>query len=94
MSGANQTVSGGIGGFLAFFLLALALWFLVRNMNTRLRNLSYREEAEVVAAAAAKSSLRADAGARRDDQGGRKEVRREREDGQDVEHLVEPEPRG
>jgi hypothetical protein len=93
MSGANQTVSGGIGGFIAFFLLALALWFLVRNMNTRLRNLSYREEAEL-AAAAAKGPLRAEAGARRDDQGGRKEVSREREDGQDVEHLVEPEPRG
>ncbi len=46
MGGANQTVSGGIGGFLAFFLLACALWLLLRNMNGHLRNLRYREEAE------------------------------------------------
>ena len=41
MNGANQAVSGGIGGFLAFFVLALALWLLVRNMNGRLRNMRY-----------------------------------------------------
>jgi hypothetical protein len=39
-------VTAGLGGFLAFFLLAVALYFLMRNMNTRLRNLSYREEQE------------------------------------------------
>ena len=39
MGGANQAVSGGIGGFLAFFLLACALWLLMRNMNKRLRNI-------------------------------------------------------
>ena len=39
-------VTAGLGGFLAFFLLAVALYFLMRNMNTRLRNLSYREERE------------------------------------------------
>ncbi|MBK7722557.1 MAG: hypothetical protein IPI32_10150 [Austwickia sp.] len=44
MNGANQAVSGGIGGFLAFFVLALALWLLVRNMNGRLRNMRYRQE--------------------------------------------------
>lgn len=46
MSGANQAVSGGIGGFLAFFLLACALWLLMRNMNKRLRNVKYDEELE------------------------------------------------
>lgn len=44
MNPANQAVSGGIGGFLAFFLLACALWLLMRNMNSRLRNVKYREE--------------------------------------------------
>jgi hypothetical protein len=39
-------VTAGLGGFLAFFLLAVALYFLMRNMNTRLRKLSYREERE------------------------------------------------
>ncbi len=46
MNGANQAVSGGIGGFLAFFVLALALWLLVRNMNGRLRNMRYQDERE------------------------------------------------
>ena len=39
-------VTAGLGGFLAFFLLAVALYFLMRNMNTRLRRLAYREERE------------------------------------------------
>jgi hypothetical protein len=39
-------VTAGLGGFLAFFLLAVALYFLMRNMNTRLRKLAYREEQE------------------------------------------------
>ena len=39
-------VTAGLGGFLAFFLLAVALYFLMRNMNTHLRRLSYREERE------------------------------------------------
>lgn len=44
MGEMNQAVSGGIGGFLAFFVLALALWLLARNMNVRLRNMRYRDE--------------------------------------------------
>ncbi len=44
LNSSNQAVSGGIGGFLAFFLLACALWLLMRNMNSRLRNVKYREE--------------------------------------------------
>ncbi|WP_116114594.1 hypothetical protein [Austwickia chelonae] len=44
MNGANQAVSGGIGGFLAFFLLACALWLLMMNMNKRLQNVKYDEE--------------------------------------------------
>jgi hypothetical protein len=39
-------VTAGLGGFLAFFLLAVALYFLMRNMNTRLRRLAYREAQE------------------------------------------------
>lgn len=46
MNTPSADVSPGLGGFLAFFLLALALWLLMRNMNTRLRRLSYREEQE------------------------------------------------
>ena len=36
--------------FLAFFLLAVALYFLMRNMNARLRRMAYREEQEAKAA--------------------------------------------
>ena len=41
------TADGGPGflAFLAFFLLALALWFLMRNMNARMRRMSYRQQA-------------------------------------------------
>ena len=41
------TAEGGPGflAFVAFFLLALALWFLMRNMNSRMRRMSYRQQA-------------------------------------------------
>jgi hypothetical protein len=37
-----NVVSPGILGFLAFFLLAVALYLLLRNMNGHLRRLGYR----------------------------------------------------
>jgi flagellar biosynthesis/type III secretory pathway M-ring protein FliF/YscJ len=39
-----SSVSPGIGAFLAFFALAIALWLLMRNMNSRMRRMSYRAE--------------------------------------------------
>jgi len=41
--GGNLPVGPGIWGFIAFFVLAVALWFLVRNMNNRLRRMAYRD---------------------------------------------------
>jgi hypothetical protein len=41
--GGNLPIGPGIWGFIAFFLLAIALWLLVRNMNTRLRRMAYRD---------------------------------------------------
>ncbi|HEU5241627.1 MAG TPA: hypothetical protein VFU25_06420 [Ornithinibacter sp.] len=40
------TADGGPGflAFVAFFVLALALWFLMRNMNARMRRMSYRQQ--------------------------------------------------
>lgn len=35
----------GFLAFLAFLGLALALWFLMRNMNARMRRMSYRQQA-------------------------------------------------
>jgi hypothetical protein len=52
--GGNLPVGPGIWGFIAFFVLALAQWFLVRNMNSRLRRMAYRDRdrAEEFAASA------------------------------------------
>ncbi len=44
MDAESVDVTAGLGGFLAFFLLALALYFLMRNMNARMRRMAYREE--------------------------------------------------
>jgi hypothetical protein len=51
----STAVSPGIWGFIAFFVLAIALWLLMRNMNARMRRMSYRaqerqQEAEAEAA--------------------------------------------
>ena len=46
MNDAPTADSGpGFLAFVAFFLLALALWFLMRNMNARMRRMSYRQQA-------------------------------------------------
>ncbi len=47
----SADVSYGLGAFLAFFFLAVCLWLLMRNMNSRLRRMSYRRQAEVAEAA-------------------------------------------
>ncbi len=45
MNGApSSLVSPGLWGFVAFFVLALALYLLMRNMNARMRRMSYRAE--------------------------------------------------
>jgi hypothetical protein len=62
MSAESVDISAGLGGFLAFFLLAVALYFLMRNMNARLRRMAYREEQEARAAQGPKAGL--DSGAK------------------------------
>ena len=42
-SGGTLPIGPGIWGFIAFFVLAVALWLLVRNMNARLRRMAYRD---------------------------------------------------
>ena len=62
--GGNLPIGPGIWGFIAFFVLAIALTLLVRNMNSRLRRMAYsdRERAQAAeAAAAAEASQDADA---------------------------------
>ncbi len=44
MNDSPPDVSTGFLAFLAFALLGLALWFLMRNMNARMRRMSYRQQ--------------------------------------------------
>lgn len=50
--GGNLPIGPGIWGFIAFFVLAIALWLLVRNMNARLRRMAYRDRDESATAQA------------------------------------------
>jgi hypothetical protein len=43
----NLPVGPGVAGFVAVFALAVALWFLMRNMNSRMRRMAYRERDRV-----------------------------------------------
>lgn len=52
MDPESVDVTAGLGGFLAFFLLAVALYLLMRNMNARMRRMAYREEQAAQAAQA------------------------------------------
>ncbi len=54
--GANLPVGPGIWGFIAFFVLAIALWLLVRNMNSRLRRMAYSDRDRADAARAAQGA--------------------------------------
>ncbi|HKX68740.1 MAG TPA: hypothetical protein VJN29_16100 [Intrasporangium sp.] len=45
--GSTLSIGPGVWGFLALFVLAIALWLLVRNMNARLRRMAYREHERV-----------------------------------------------
>ena len=40
----TAAVAPGFLAFVGFFLLAMALWFLMRNMNARMRRMSYRQQ--------------------------------------------------
>ena len=44
MDTPSTSIGPGLGGFIAFFVLAVALWLLMRNMNSRMRRMAYREQ--------------------------------------------------
>ena len=113
MDTPSSSIGPGLGAFIAFFVLAVVLWLLMRNMNGRMRRMAYKEqqrvadmEAEEAQREAAKGG-EADAarlGGRTASGGGqgrpravdrerrRDVVRDERQHGERVEDLVEPEP--
>ena len=47
MDTPSTSVGPGIGAFVAFFVLAVALWLLMRNLNGRMRRMAYREQQRV-----------------------------------------------
>ena len=42
---AATNTGPGFLAFVTFFVLALVLWFLMKNMNARMRRMSYRQQA-------------------------------------------------
>ena len=40
----GTNVGPGMGAFTVFFILAIVLWLLMRNMNARLRRMSYAQK--------------------------------------------------
>ncbi len=47
MDTPSTSIGPGLGAFIAFFVLAVALWLLMRNMNGRMRRMAYREQQRV-----------------------------------------------
>ena len=47
MDTPSTSIGPGLGAFIAFFVLAVALWLLMRNMNSRMRRMAYREQQRV-----------------------------------------------
>ena len=47
MDTPSTTIGPGLGAFIAFFVLAIALWLLMRNMNGRMRRMAYKEQQRV-----------------------------------------------
>jgi len=47
MDTPSTSVGPGLGAFIAFFVLALVLWLLMRNMNGRMRRMAYKEQQRV-----------------------------------------------
>ena len=47
MDTPSTSVGPGLGAFVAFFVLAVVLWFLMRNLNGRMRRMAYKEQQRV-----------------------------------------------
>ena len=86
----SAAVAPGFFAFVAFFIMAMVLWFLMRNMNARMRRMSYRQQAAHRGRDEAQAGPGSGGGAERE--GGSDEVCAEREDRERVEDLVEAEP--
>lgn len=58
----SADIGPGLGAFVVFFALAVALWLLMRNMSARIRRMSYRDKEDKAASAATRTTGRPSAG--------------------------------
>ena len=54
----TTTIGPGLGAFIAMVFLAVALFFLMKNMNARMRRMSYRERDRLAALEAEEAAKR------------------------------------
>ena len=47
MDTPSTSIGPGLGAFIAFFVLAVVLWLLRRNLNGRMRRMAYKEQQRV-----------------------------------------------
>jgi hypothetical protein len=87
--GGNLPVGPGIWGFIAFFVLAVALWLLVRNMNSRLRRMAYTDRERAQAAEAKAREAEGAGGGAAGGGDGAADLGRERGDGDDPDGPAE-----
>ena len=80
MDTPSTSIGPGLGAFIAFFVLAVVLWLLMRNMNGRMRRMAYKEQQRV-----------ADLEAREAEREAAERPQRPQDDPV-VEPVVEPEP--
>ena len=64
MDTPSTSIGPGLGAFIAFFLLAVVLWLLMRNMNGRMRRMAYKEQQRVAELEAREAEREAATGAK------------------------------
>jgi hypothetical protein len=81
MDTPSTSAGPGVGAFIAFFVLAVSLWLLMRNMNGRMRRMAYREQ-QRVAELEARDTKRAEGAGKKRSRAERKAAdRQSREEG-------------
>ena len=68
MDTPSTSIGPGLGAFIAFFVLAVVLWLLMRNLNSRMGRMAYKEQQRVAALEAREAEREAATGAKPADQ--------------------------
>ena len=64
MDTPSTSIGPGLGAFIAFFVLAVVLWLLMRNLNSRMRRMAYKEQQRVAELEAREAEREAATGAK------------------------------